>query len=342
MAETINEVVSYTVTIAGETCTQQESKGLERVMVQDDSEKIGFCTLEFSGGEIEWSKFEEGKDVEVVVGGSNVKVFAGTITGVRKNWGDSIPTVIVEAMDPLVKLAATSRTGSYNAKDASQSDDQIVKDILGKAGVDAGTIDSSSNKSYIAQLNEPDLKFLKRIAARNGYLLRANEGKVDFVKSGNSDAAVEIPPDQLMDFNSMNDQSQIPSEVEVVGFDYMKKTVVSGSCKSSAVSGIGAGGAKPDSKTFSGKRVVTGVVVRSDAEAKALATSIMEKSAQGRVKGTATIQGNGALHAGKKVKFTGLGEGQNPEAIIVSATHIIEPKVGFRTKLRFKSEGAPE
>ena len=79
-----------------------------------------------------------------------------------------------------------------------------------------------------------------------------------------------------------------------------------------------------------------------DAEAKALATSIMEKSAQGRVKGTATVQGNGALHAGKKVKFTGLGDGQNPEAIIVSATHIIEPKVGFRTKLRFKSEGAPE
>lgn len=342
LQETQNNTVRYTVTVSGKKCTQEDSQGLESLWIEDHMEKIGMCNLTFSAGEIAWKSFKEGDDVEVVVGGSDTKLFVGTISGIRHSWKGAVEVITVEAMDPLVKLAASTATKAYNAEKATQTDDQIVREILKDAKVDAGKVDSSSLKQYTLQLNESYLSFLKKLASRNGYMLMANEGKVDFFKPGTSDPSVEIPSDQLMNINSMNDQSMIPQKVVVIGFDYFNKKVVKGECSSSGVSGVGGGGAKPDSKTYSGTRYVTGVRASSDAEAKGMAEGIMEGMAKGRIKGRATIQGNGSIKAGVKVKFKGLEESQNPEAMVVSARHTMAPGMGFRTQLEFKGDGAPE
>ena len=145
-----------------------------------------------------------------------------------------------------------------------------------------------------------------------------------------------------MNINSMNDQSMIPAKVVVVGFDYFNKKVVKGECGSADVSGVGGSGTKPDSKTYSGTRYVTGVRASSDSEAKGMATGIMEEMAKSRIKGRATIQGNGSIRAGVKVKFKGLEESQNPEVMVISARHTMAPGLGFRTQLEFKGDGAPE
>ena len=342
LQETQNNTVRYVVTVSGKECTQDNSQGLESLWIEDHMEKIGMCNLTFSSGEIEWKTFKEGDDVEVVVGGSDKKLFVGTISGIRHSWKGAVEVVTIEAMDSLVKLAASTATKAYNAEKATQTDDQIVQEVLKEAKVDAGKIDTSSLKQYTLQLNESHLTFLKKLASRNGYMLMSNEGKVDFFKPGTSDPSVEVPADQLMNINSMNDQSMIPQEVVVIGFNYFEKKVVSGKCSSSSVSGVGGGGAKPSSNTFSGTRYVTGVRASTDAEAKGMAEGIMEGMAKGRVKGRATIQGNGAIRAGVKVKFKGLEASQNPEVMVVSARHTMAPGVGFRTQLQFKGDGAPE
>lgn len=342
LQETQNNTVRYKVTISGKTCTQENSLGLESLWIEDHMEKIGMCNLTFSGGEIAWKTFKEGDDVEVVVGGSDTKLFVGTISGVRHSWKGAVEVVTVEAMDPLIKLAASTATKAYNAEKPTQTDDQIVQEVLSAAKVDAGKVDKSSLKQYTLQLNESYLTFLKKLASRNGYMLMANEGKVDFFKPGTSDPSVEVPADQLMNINSMNDQSMIPAKVVVVGFDYFNKKVVTGECGSADVSGVGGSGTKPDSKTYSGTRYVTGVRASSDSEAKGMATGIMEEMAKSRIKGRAMIQGNGSIRAGVKVKFKGLEESQNPEVMVISARHTMAPGLGFRTQLEFKGDGAPE
>ena len=216
LQESKNEAVSYEVKVSGNTCTQDESKGLERLVVEDHQNKIGLCIMEFSSGEVDWSSIKEGDDVEVSVGGSTDKLFVGTVSSVRHSWKNDVEVIVVEAMDPLIKLAASTATKAYNVTEQNQSDDQIVSSVLSDAGVDAGQIDSSSLKQYTLQLNESYLSFLKKLAGRNGYLLRAKDGKVDFVKPQGSDPAVEIPPEQLMNMNSSNDQSMIPNKVVVM------------------------------------------------------------------------------------------------------------------------------
>lgn len=341
LSESINETVAYEVKVSGNTCTQAESKGLESVMIEDHLEKIGLCVLELSAGEIDWDSLKEGDDVEVKVGGGTGNLFKGTITSLRNTWKDAQQRLVVEAMCPLVKLAASTATKSYNAKDATQSDDQIVKDVLSGASVDAGTIDASKLKQYTLQLNESNLSFLKKLASRNGFMLKSNEGKVDFVKLQSSDPALEIPPEQLMNIDSDNDQSMIPKKVVVIGWDYFNKKVVKGECESSGVSGVGSSGDKPDSKTYSGTRFVTGVRCSSDDEAKGMATGIMENTAKRRLTGRATIQGNGKIVAGKKIKFTETGKGQNPDVMAYSVTHRMSPKTGFVTRISFYGEGKP-
>jgi phage protein D len=341
LQETQNNTVRYEVKVSGKTCTQQESLGLESLWIEDHMEKIGMCVLTFSGGEIPWKTFKEGDDVEVLIGGNAKKLFVGTISGMRHSWKGSQEVLVIEAMDPLIKLAASTVTKSYNVPDATQSDDQIAKAVMSAAKVDAGKIDSSSLKKYTLQLNESNLTFLKKLAGRNGFMLVANEGKVDFIKPQSSDPAVEIPSDQLMNINMMNDQSMIPKKVVVIGFDYFNKKVVKGECSSSGVEGVG-GGSKPNSTTYSGTRYVTGVRVDSDAGAKSAAEGIMEGMASGRIKGRATIQGNGSIFAGSKVKFVGFEESQNATVMVISARHTMAPGVGFRTQLEFRGDGAPE
>jgi hypothetical protein len=340
LVENENQATGYTVTLGSETLEQHDAKGLESIMIQDHEEKIGVCFLSIGHGELDFESFKEGDDVKVEVDGSDDPLFQGVITGIRHTWKGGKEYCNIQAMDPLIKLAATTDTKSYNDESQTQSDDQIVKEVLSDASVDAGTIDTSTVKRETTRMNESALTFIKRLAARNGYIVDSSGGKINFRKPQSSDPAVEIPPEQLMSFDSTKDASMIPKTVKVIGFDYMENKVVQGEFSSSDVTKVGGGDA-PSSTIFGGTHYVTGVRVTTDDAAKAMAQSIMEKAAKGMMKGKAAIQGNGTVSSNTKLKFTGMNEGFNAEVTVVSTTHTIDDG-GFKTTIQFRGNTAPK
>jgi phage protein D len=342
MENPANNAARYRVTVGGLTCTQDNPQGLEYLMVEDHLDMIGVAEISFkagSGNQADWESFEIGTDVEVTVGNGSRKVFVGTVTSMKHGQTKGNPGLTLKCMDPLSKVAATRNTKTWEDK----SDSDIVSEILGQHGV-AGVVDSvdGTPPKYTFQRNESDFVFIRRLAARNGYLVMANEGKVDFKKPQFSGPSTEVPRDQLISLDYNQNSRSIPSSVKVVGWDYATKQKIEGTASSSDIQGIGSGSNTTESGGFAGEMVISDVQVSSQEDAKKMAVSELNRLARQGVQGTATVQGSGDLYAGGRMDLSQHATGFNPEVLIVSARHRVHNKTGFVTEVTFCSNTAPK
>jgi phage protein D len=291
------------------------------------------------GSDAAWSSYKIGDPVEVKVGGSSTKIFVGVITEFRFVWRHGVRTFSIVAMDPLCKLAASRQTKTWeNVKDSD-----VASSVISEGGCTAGVVDSTNDTNkWVFLRNESYLFFLKRLAAKNGFVLLANEGKVDFKKASFSDNPVEVTRDDvvLLDFNWAT--QVVPPDLTVYGWDYVAKEKVEGTGSSGDITTIG-GGKNAVSETgtiWQKSSYVSDVMVSSQTGAKDMAVGEINRHARNAVRGRAIVQGNGSLHAGVKVTFSEMGTGLNPEAYVLSSRHTVDEN-GFVTEIHFCSNTFP-
>src|SRR6516165_2430020 len=103
-----------------------------------------------------------GDKLEIAFGLAQQKtVFKGEITGIEERYGDGVPQLVLLAEDALHKLARTRQSRAF----AQQSPNSIVSTLASDAGLTADAKLSDTPGDY-NQLNESDLHFLRRLAAR--------------------------------------------------------------------------------------------------------------------------------------------------------------------------------
>ena len=339
-----NQTARYTIKIGGTEFSQADAQGLEHVSIEEHVDKIGVAQFTIGDNSEGWGSFKVGDEVEANVGGDQYK-FKGVITSMRHGFQKGRGTVTVIAHDPLAKLASSRHVRTYGEHGSPVKDDEIFNQVLGEAGLEAGTVDAVSGESeYVFQRNESDLSFLRRLAARNGYLLRANEGKIDFVKTQFSGSAIEIPKGKVIHLDYGYADNQIPPELTVIGWDYKTKAKVEGTASSGDVTTIG-GGTNSVSQTgqiYQQPAFISDVLVTSQGGAKAMAQAEMNRLARNFLRGKAVIQGNGEVRAGGLIKFAGHRDGFNPEVYVVSSKHVIETTGGFTTEINFCGNTYPQ
>ncbi len=327
------------IMLAGTEIQQADPKGLVYMSIEDHLDMIGVAMVSLNTGGIDWSSMTMGADVEVTVGEASTKMFKGIITGLRHSFQKGKDVLTVIAMDPLIKMAASRVTKVYgDAVAADQVDSDVVSTVIGRAGCSTGKVDSTTPKhKYILQRNESDYNFCKRLAARNGYMLRATEGKIDFIKPQFSGGSVELTQENLIALDYTVNPVNVPPELTVIGWDYYAKEKVEGTASSGDVLDIGGGkNAVADNGTiWAETSYVADVLVTSQGGAKEMAVGELNRLARRFIRGRAVIQGNGDIIAGAKVKFSGLMSKFNPEVFVVSARHIVEPGGNFSTEFTF-------
>lgn len=336
---TENQTARYTVNAGGDSFSQDEPKGLEYISIEDHADMIGMCEITFQVADdhAKWSDMQVGSDVEILIGGDSRKVFMGAISGLRHAFQKGKNTLTVIAMDPLQKLQGTRETLVYE----QQKHSDIASTVIARARATVGIVDATTRTfPYVLQRNESDLAFLRRLAAENGYLLMANEGKIDF-KKPQFGGATEIPKDQVISMDYAMSPREIPKQITTYGWDYMAKAPVVGTATASDVQTIGGGANAVDGSLFPGDAVISDVWVDSQDSAKELAKAQLNRDARNFLKGRATIQGNGAMHAGAMIKFSGHPTGFNAEAFVVSSRHRIYVRGGFTSELSFCSNTYP-
>jgi phage protein D len=334
---------SFKVEVDGlEASTQEAPNFLERLVVETHLDKIGSAQVTFAYNDgFKPSLAAIGGAVKISVGGSADNAFTGVITGFRHSWRGGREFVTVEAMDPLVKLGASRQTKVWGGATTDKiKDSDAASEVISGGGCTAGNVEATAGeRPYIFQRNESNLAFLKRLAARNGYLVFASEGKVNFQKPQFSGASAEVSLQDIVQLDYSRSDAELPQSVAVTGWDYVAKKQVKGS--SSDITAIG-GGSTPSGVTFGADTYISDVFIDSDAGAKAMAEAEMNRLARTFVRGSCTTVGNGSVKIGGKVKFIGSFEGFNPEGLVVGVRHVIEGGSVFQTTFWFVGNTEPE
>src|SRR5215472_10092984 len=109
-----------------------------------------------------FDKVALGDKIEIAFGLAQQKtVFKGEVTGLEERYGDGVPQLVLLAEDALHRLARARHSRVF----AQQSPNAIVSTLAGDAGLQADAKLSDTPGDY-NQLNESDLHFLLRLAAR--------------------------------------------------------------------------------------------------------------------------------------------------------------------------------
>jgi uncharacterized protein len=336
-----NDGVGYEVKIAGQQfkSTAGQTKGMVTLVVEDHVDMIGVAQATIGFVNQNWKSYTQGADFEVGLSGASKLLFKGHITEVRYSFAKARKELTVVALDPQVKLMASRTTKVYE----KMKDSDIASQVISRGGCTAGTVDATSAKNdYTFQRNEPDLFFLKRLAARNNYLLTATEGKINFQSVQFSGAAVPIADSQLIRLEWGASTMNLPPDVTVYGWDYVAKDKVKGTAVAGDVKLIGGGknAASETGQIWQKTSYISDVLVSSNGGALEMAKAEYNRLARGYLKGVAVVQGNAEIRAGVRVKFEGHGTDWNAEGYVVSSRHTVDEQ-GYLTEFHFVGNTKP-
>ena len=329
---------SYEVTIGGQTFVQTERDGVQRLEIHDHVDMVTMLVIQLGGAETQpaWN-FNIGDPVECSLGKGEEPIFKGEVTAIEPSYEVSgITSMTIRAFDHMHRLGRGRKTRYWSLR----LDSQVVEEVGAECGLAVEADGTSQIRGYILQRNESNIAFLKRLAARNNFILRVEkdflifkkptfEGETREIKMGESLRSVRFA------FNSV-DQVQ---KVVVRGWDPKMKQEVEGSAVPEDLVKIGEGEYGATLSALFGDSVayVTDIPVTQQSQATELAKAELDRLARQFCRGTATIQGDDKVRAGSMVEFSGLSEGQNGKYFVIATRHVISNRTGYTTELTFCS-----
>lgn len=244
----------------------------------------------------------------------------GEITAMEAHFtsGSQAP-VIIRGYDVSHRL----QRGRYNRSFQNMKDSDIVKKIAGEVGIPTGTIDDTGGphgfgditgaNGYVFQNNQTNLQFFRERAARNGFELFVQDGKLNFRKP-KVDESLELKwLENLHSFSVRVSSAQQVSEVEVRGWDYSRKQPILETAKAEKVwTETENGKGSRTSTSFKGKpptpkMIVVDQPVFTNQEAKTIAQTFCDELGGEFVHADAKAEGNPKIRPGKVVKVQDMG-----------------------------------
>lgn len=153
------------------------------------------------------------------------QLIIGEITGVEAHFTETTQApMIMRGYDVSHRL----HRGRFNRSFQNMTDSDVVKKIISQVGIDKGTIDESGEPhDYLFQENQTNMEFLRSRAARLGFELFVQAGKLNFRKPKEDETLKLKWLDNLRGFRVRINSTEQVQEVEVRGWDYgTKKSVV--------------------------------------------------------------------------------------------------------------------
>ena len=262
-----------------------------------------FCSRSFSAATTSAQEFDDA---------NQANVFDGEITAIETHFSNSTQApIIIRGYDKSHRL----HRGRFNRSFQNMTDTDILKRIIGEVGLSAGTMDSSgSPHDYVFQENQTNMQFFRERAARNGFELFVQDGKLHFRKP-KSDSLIDLEwLKNLQSFRVRVSSSEQVSSVEVRGWDYLqKKEIVSSKSSAQVLTETPSGSGESTSSKFQGypsspKLIVVDQPVASSAEADAIAQALMNELGGEFVQADGKADGNPKLRPGRLVKLAGMGD----------------------------------
>ncbi|MGK7908607.1 MAG: VgrG-related protein [Synechococcus sp.] len=257
-------------------------------------------------------------------------VFDGEITGVEAHFTSQAQApVIVRGYD----LSHRLHRGRYNRSFQDMSDTDIAKKVVGEAGIRVGSMDSSgSPHEYVFQENQTNMEFLQERAARIGFELFVQDGKLHFRKPKKGTTLELEWLQDLHSFRVRATSAEQVSGVEVRGWDVKEKSaIVAKKSAPSVLTGTELGAGKKTTTAFDNKpSSPTAIVVDrptfTQKEADTMAQAIADELGGEFIRAEAKAEGNPDIRPGKVIKLKNMGK-YTGQYYVTETLHLLSDRV---------------
>ncbi|WP_392532153.1 VgrG-related protein [Nostoc sp. C117] len=254
----------------------------------------------------------------------------GEITGIEVHFNEkSEANIIVRGYDVSHRL----HRGRYNRSFLNTTDSQIVETIAKEVGIQTGKIQKSTPiHKYVFQENQTNMEFLQERAARIGFELFITEDKINFSQPKTQGSLPLKWLDDISKFNTRVTSAEQVSSVEVRGWDYTKKQVITSTVnKEKQMTKTGNQLGSSTSSAFSNikapKMIVVDKPVASQKEAEIMAQALCDELGGEFVYADATATGNPDIRPGRLVGLNGMGDRFNGEYYVTETRHFFKNRV---------------
>jgi len=303
---------------------------LELRLTNIASDPYGSADFAFEDGAI----LALGAEVSVDAGEETAQseIIRGTITGLEAVFSDrDAPELVVLAEDPFQLARMARRTAVHeNATIAG-----LANALAGRLGLTPQVTGLTTDIGTQVQLNESDLAFLRRLAARYDADVQATAGELRVAPRGGIQRGMlqlELHG-QLRRARVLADLAHQVTAVTITGWDPALGQRVN---VSSSGAQLGPGSGQTGAallQTALGQRShhVGHLAVTATAEAQALADAAYDHAARRFVRVEALAEGNPALRVGTHVTLGGMGPRFDNTYYVVSVTHRYDLVRGYET-----------
>ncbi|MDM0011739.1 contractile injection system protein, VgrG/Pvc8 family [Variovorax sp. J22P168] len=264
------------------------------------------------------------------------EIFRGKVSALEMvcSYGQP-PELVVLAEDALTAARRARRTKVY----ADMSPAEVIRAVAGNLALSPTVTGLDAPHGTWVQLDETDLGFLRRLAARF---------EADLQVSG---TALAVAPRQEVQrgtieltLNSQLARVRITADladqvtaVTAAGWNPADGSPVSGSATGITHGGPGSGrsGLAWAEEVFGARSEHLGNPVAStDAEAQALAEAALDQRARRFVRAEGTAEGNARMRVGAQVRLAGISAQFDNSYYVIEARHLFDMRQGYRTEFR--------
>jgi phage protein D len=288
------------------------------------------------------SPLQLGAEIAIYSGDTSAPqaIFQGTITAIEAEAGPhTSPQFTVLAEDRLWKARKTRKSRTFE----QQAPADIARTIAGDHGMRPeirGGLDTPIG-TWV-QMNESDLKFLRRILDRFDADVQVVEDRLQVGRRADEPRSSLrlVLGNELLRARITADLADQASEVRVAGFDPATGQPVVGTASTAALGpGEGQNGPSLLRPLLDPAREHVGHQgALTDAEARQLAEALYARRARRFVRVDATAQGDASLRVGTKVTIAGVNPFFENDYTVTEATHRFDLDRGYLTD--FLAEGA--
>ncbi|HWK29969.1 MAG TPA: VgrG-related protein [Solirubrobacter sp.] len=285
------------------------------------------------GDAVDSHPLQLGKTLEIKLAGkgerATASVFKGQIAAVEPEFTASGCVISIRAYDKAHKLNRQRTTRTFQQMSASD----MVRKIAQENGLSAQVQSTDVVHEFFQQSNETDWDFAWRLALMHDYEVVVTDSTLHFRPAGGDGATIALTwQDTLISFRPRMSGVQQPTTVNVRAWDPKTKQVINGSAADgTTTSSAGVERSQVANDLGGGTTAVTDRVATSSGEADALATSTLNRLADGFYEADGLAFGNPSVKAGCKVEIKGVGQKFGGTFTVTSATHTYRGATGYQT-----------
>jgi phage protein D len=281
-----------------------------------------------------FNKVALGDKIELKFGLAQQKtVFKGEITAIEERYGDGVPQIVLLAEDALHRLARHRASRPFE----QVSPNAIVSQLAGDAGLQADAKLSDSPGDY-NQVNESDLHFLRRIAARYAAEPRLVDSTLTCRKREQSPAPITLDAgDTLKRLRVIADLTHQPVQAIVAGIDLTAGTAITASGTTLLVPATGpTAAAAVNGLGWDGDETFVLPAPATQAEATDYANAALDAQGRRFLHGDLVCGGNPDVMVGAAVALTGVSTRIAGTYAVVACAHLFDEAAGYQTYARIE------